>query len=96
MVLDISLLNTQHYKLRIKGKGVNPRKGVAPFLTPWCCSYWKGSLWVTLDYVRRLDIVKQRDETELSYFSLSHVICKYVNGFPFPSIQFVDIFGSAL
>ena len=35
MVLDSALLKTQHYKVRIKGKG--------------CCSYWKGSLRVTLD-----------------------------------------------
>ena len=31
MVRDISLLNTQHYKIRIKGKVCNPRKGVSPF-----------------------------------------------------------------
>ena len=34
MVLDASLLNTQHYKIRIKGKvGRNPGKRVAPFPT---------------------------------------------------------------
>ena len=49
MVLDASLLNTQHYKVRI-----NPGKGVAPFPTPWCSSYRKGSLRVTLDYGRQL------------------------------------------
>ena len=32
MVLDTSLLNTQYYKVRIKGK-------VAPSLTPQCSSY---------------------------------------------------------
>ena len=47
MVNDASLLNTQHYKVRIKGK-------VAPSPTPWCCSYRKGSLRVTLDYGRQL------------------------------------------
>ena len=31
-------------------KWSNQRKGVAPFPTPWCCSYWKGNLQVTLDY----------------------------------------------
>ena len=30
MVLDTYLLNTQQYKVRIKGKVSNPRKGVAP------------------------------------------------------------------
>ena len=29
-------------------------KGVAPFPTPWCSSYRKGSLRVTLDYGRQL------------------------------------------
>ena len=50
MVLDISLLNTQHYKVQIKGKWSNPRKELANSPTPWCSSYWKGSLLVTLDY----------------------------------------------
>ena len=50
MVLDASLLNTQHYKVRIKGKVKQSKEGVAPSPTPWCCSYQKGSLRVTLDY----------------------------------------------
>ena len=54
MVLDASLLNTQHYKVRIKGKVGQSREGVAPSPTPWCSSYRKGSLRVTLDYGRQL------------------------------------------
>ena len=54
MVLDTSLLNTQHYKVRIKGKVEQSREGVAPSPTPWCSSYRKGSLRVTLDYRRQL------------------------------------------
>ena len=54
MVLDASLLNTQHYKVRIMGKVKNPGKGVAPSPTLWCSSYRKGSLWVTLDNGRQL------------------------------------------
>ena len=54
MVLDASLLNTQHYKVRIKGKVEPSREGVAPSPTPWCSSYRKGSLRVTLDYARQL------------------------------------------
>ena len=54
MVLDTSLLNTQHYKVRIKGKVEQSREGVAPSPTPWCSSYRKGSLRVTLDYGRQL------------------------------------------
>ena len=30
-------------------KWSNPGKGEAPSLTPWCSSYRKGSLWVSLD-----------------------------------------------
>ena len=54
MVLDASLLNTQHYKVRIKGKVEQSREGVAPSPTHWCSSYQKGSLQATLDYGRQL------------------------------------------
>ena len=54
MVLHASLLNTQHYKVQIKGKVEQPREGVAPSRTLWCSSYRKGSLRVTLDYGRQL------------------------------------------
>ena len=54
MVLDASLPSTQHYKVRIKGKVEQSRKGVAPSPTNWCSSYRKGSLRVTLDYDRQL------------------------------------------
>ena len=54
MVLDSSLLNTQHYKVWIKGKVELSWEGVAPSPTPWCSSYRKGSLQVTLDYGRQL------------------------------------------
>ena len=49
MVLDVTLLNTQRYKVRIKVKWSNPGKGVAPSPTPWCSSCRKGSLCVTLN-----------------------------------------------
>ena len=39
MVLDAALLNTQHYKVRIKGKVINPGNGVAPSHTAWCGRY---------------------------------------------------------
>ena len=38
MVLGPALLNTQHYKVRIKGKWFNPVKGVAPCSTHRCSS----------------------------------------------------------
>ena len=37
MVLNAALLNTQHYKVRVKWS--NPRNGVAPSPTPQCSSY---------------------------------------------------------
>ena len=40
MILDTSLLNTQHYKVRIKDKWNNRGKGVAPSPTPQRRSYW--------------------------------------------------------
>ena len=67
MVLDASLLNTQHYKVRIKGKVEQSREGVAPSPTPWCSSYRKGSLRVTLDYGRQL------------YFYIYICVCVCIN-----------------
>ena len=75
MVLDASLLNTQHYKVRIKGKVEQSKEGVAPSPTPWCSSYRKGSLRVTLDYGRQLYftyIVWNRFTTK-SYFNLIEI-----------------------
>ena len=57
------LLNTQHYKVRIKGKVEQSREGVAPSPTHWCSSYRKGSLRVTLDYGRQL------------YFTYRYILC---------------------
>ena len=45
-------LSNIRYGSRVKWN--NPRNGVAPFPTPWCSSYRKGSLRVTLDYGREL------------------------------------------
>ena len=61
MVLDASLLSTQHYKVRIKGKVEQSREGVAPSPTHWCSSYRKGSLRVTLDYGRQLTYLYMND-----------------------------------
>ena len=52
-VLDASLLNTQDYKVRIKGK-VEQSREWSSTPTLWCSSYWKGSLQVTLDRGRQL------------------------------------------
>ena len=54
MVLNSSMFNTQEYKVQIEGKIKQFRERIAPFPTPSCSSYWKGSLLVTLDYSRHL------------------------------------------
>ena len=54
MVLDASVLNTQHYKVRIK------RKRVAPSPTFWCCSYRK----VTPDYSYQLYLLHYTKKTK--------------------------------
>ena len=45
-------LSNIRYISRVKWS--NPGKGVAPSPAPWCSSYWKGSLQVTLDYGHQL------------------------------------------
>ena len=67
MVLDASLLNTQHYKVWIKGKVEQSWEGVALSPTPWCSSYRKGSLRVTFDYGRQLYL--------LTYFYIYICVC---------------------
>ena len=54
MVRDASLLKTQQYKVRIKGKVEQSGIGVVPFPKPRCSSYWKRSLLVTLNYGSQL------------------------------------------
>ena len=54
MILDATLLNTQHYKVRIKGKVEQSRKRSNAPPTCWCSSYRKRSLRVTLNYSRQL------------------------------------------
>ena len=49
IVLDASLLNTQHYKVWIKGKWTNPGKGVETSPTPRGNGFSKVSLWVALN-----------------------------------------------
>ena len=49
MVLDTSLLNTQYYKVRIKGKMNNPGNGVSPSPTPRRSSYLKETPRVALN-----------------------------------------------
>ena len=48
MIPPCLTLSNIRYVSRVKWS--NPDKGVAPFPTPQCNSYWKGSLLVTLNY----------------------------------------------
>ena len=67
MVLYTSLLNTQHYKVRIEDKVNNPGKGVAPSPTPRCSSYWKELRLPTLESVLGGGVKKQNPpKTNLS------------------------------
>ena len=74
MVLDASLLSTQHYKVRIKGKVEQSREGVAPSPTHWCSSYRKGSLRITLDYGRQLYLLIYK-KMDLAFINLQWLIC---------------------
>ena len=90
MVLDASLLNTQHYKVRIKGKEGKFREGVAPSPTPWCSSYRKGSLRVTLDYGRQLYLLthlKVGNESRLSWWNRESKIFGFSWSFGFYGIS---------
>ena len=50
MVLNATLLNTQYYKVRIKGKWSNPGKGITSNPKNLSSSCWKEGLRVALDY----------------------------------------------
>ena len=71
MVLDASLLNTQHSKVWIKGKWILPGKKVVTFPAPWCNSYWNGSLRVTLNYY-------QPNYLRISWFIVFNVLMSKV------------------
>ena len=45
MVLDTSLLNTQTYKVRIKGKVEQSKRGVPPSPIPQCSGFEKEAFW---------------------------------------------------
>ena len=77
-------LSIIRYGSRVKWR--NPGKEVAPFPTPWCSSYRKGSLRVTLDNGYQLDLFtsfRQKTIFQRSWFSYISVSC-YRSG-PCPS-----------
>ena len=73
MLLDTSLLPTQKYKVRIKGK---VEHYLAPYPTPRCSNYQKGSLLVSLDYGRQLYLSYNY---KISFFSFAKIILKVFN-----------------
>ena len=50
------ILSIIRYISRVKC--CNTEKGVVPTPTPRCSSYWRGSLYVTLDYSHQLDFMR--------------------------------------
>ena len=70
------ILSIIRYVSRVKWS--NPGKGVAPFPTSRCSSYWKGSLLVPRDYGRRLYLIlissKKITDSTLGILTL-HTLC---------------------
>ena len=75
MVLNASLHYIKDDEVRIKG---NSGKWVVPFPTPWCNSYRKGSLSVTLDYGRQLYITIRNSSLCICVW-----LCKWLKMFSF-------------
>ena len=55
MIPPCLILSIIRYRSRVNWS--NPGKGVVPSLTPQCSIYWKGSLFVALDYGCQLYIL---------------------------------------
>ena len=55
-------LSIIRYGSRVKWS--NPGKGVVPSSTPWCSSYRKGNLRVTLDYCRQLYLLIEKADNK--------------------------------
>ena len=69
-------LSIIRYGSRVKWS--NPGKGVAPSLTPWCSSYRKGSLWVTLDKRRQLYLLTLLHVYIYIYIYICVCACIYI------------------
>ena len=88
MVLDVSLLSTQHYKVRVKGKVEQSRERSSASPTPPCNSCWKGSILVTLDYgrqqltkqpIRCSRYRKKEHSTMIANFTLQCLVVSFFN-----------------
>ena len=74
MVLDTSLLYTQQYKVRNKGKVEQSWEKSSALPTTRCCSYWKGGLLVAFDYTRQLTYYGP-DRSLWILFALELTVC---------------------
>ena len=63
-------LSIIRYSLRVQWG--NHGKGVAPSSTPWCSSYWKGSLQVTFDYGHQLYFTYIFAHTHIYVYAHTH------------------------
>ena len=79
MIPPCLTLSNIRYVSRVKW--INPGKGVVPFPTPRCSSYWKGSLLVTLNYGCQLTLFIFQFRPHrliLASFSLFQTFCKAI------------------
>ena len=93
IVLDTSLLNTQYYKVHIKGKVEQSRKGVVPSPTPQCSSNSKKSLHVALDYSCQLVQLYLHFlySYDIKYSYLIQIICTQLYGFKYSYLILIII-----
>ena len=95
MVLDTSLLNTQHYKVLSRIKWSNPEKGVTPSSIPRCSNYWKGNLQVALDYGRQLYFLYSHTHTHTHTHTHIYIYiyiwgkCKYISQYVNMKYQYI-------
>ena len=78
IVLDASWLNSQHYKVRIKGKCSNSGKGIAPYPTSQCRTIEKGafrSLSTTVD-----QLTHTHTHTHIYIYNRPHQDYKFIFG----------------
>ena len=75
MIPPCLTLSNIRYVLRVKCS--SPEKRVSPSPTPWCSSYWKGSLLVALDYGRQLILFIPT--LKLAYQKYIHFKSKYMS-----------------
>ena len=78
MVLDAALLNTQHYKVRIKGKMYNPRNGVAPYLHLGVVAIEKGAFGSPSTKVTNFTLFTYTHTHTHIYIYIYKCICMFI------------------